>query len=218
MVARSVLPLEFEDIDERRETKSEADPVLVVDDANQTDALAELEERLCLQAEKNSQEIERARESARLDARVELENEFEEKVAGERELIAAACERFARERTKYFAEVESEVVRLALAVAARVLHREACLDPLLLRGVVRVALEQLHENSMAKLRVPESQVDAWSRVITKDREGVVVTADPGVVEGDCVLETSVGRVELGVKAQMEEIEKGFFDLLRQRPA
>jgi flagellar assembly protein FliH len=28
----------------------------------------------------------------------------------------------------------------------------------------------------------------------------------------------VGRVELGVAAQLEEIEKGFFDLLHQRPA
>ena len=35
--------------------------------------------------------------------------------------------------------------------------------------------------------------------------------------GECVLETRVGTVELGVKAQLEEIEKGFFDLLQQRP-
>jgi flagellar assembly protein FliH len=35
---------------------------------------------------------------------------------------------------------------------------------------------------------------------------------------ECVLETSVGRVELGVKAQLIEIERGFFDLLGQRPA
>ena len=36
--------------------------------------------------------------------------------------------------------------------------------------------------------------------------------------GECVLETSVGKVELGVSAQLEEIEKGFFDLLQQRPS
>jgi flagellar assembly protein FliH len=36
--------------------------------------------------------------------------------------------------------------------------------------------------------------------------------------GECVLETNVGRVELGVSAQLEEIERGFFDLLQQRPA
>ena len=57
------------------------------------------------------------------------------------------CEEFARERTKYFADVEAEVVKLALAIAARVLHREAELDPLLLTGVVRVALEKVAEDS-----------------------------------------------------------------------
>ena len=36
-------------------------------------------------------------------------------------------------------------------------------------------------------------------------------------QGECVMETSVGRVELGVAVQLEEIEKGFFDLLQKRP-
>jgi flagellar assembly protein FliH len=36
--------------------------------------------------------------------------------------------------------------------------------------------------------------------------------------GECVLETNIGRVELGVSAQLAEIEKGFFDLLQMRPA
>ena len=38
-------------------------------------------------------------------------------------------EEFRRERSRYFAGVEAEVVKLALAIAARVLHREAKLDP-----------------------------------------------------------------------------------------
>ena len=41
---------------------------------------------------------------------------------------------FAESVLRYFAGVEAEVVKLALAIAARVLHREAKLDPLLLTG------------------------------------------------------------------------------------
>jgi flagellar assembly protein FliH len=41
-------------------------------------------------------------------------------------------EQFRGARERYFAEVEQEVVKLALAIAARVLHREAQMDPLLL--------------------------------------------------------------------------------------
>ena len=48
-----------------------------------------------------------------------------------------------QERDRYLHAVEHEVVKLALAVAARILRREAQMDPLLLTGAVRVALGQL---------------------------------------------------------------------------
>jgi flagellar assembly protein FliH len=39
-----------------------------------------------------------------------------------------------------------------------------------------------------------------------------------MARGECVLETSVGTVELGIEAQLGEIERGFFDLMQKRPA
>jgi len=45
-----------------------------------------------------------------------------------------------------------------------------------------------------------------------------VIGDAKLKRGDCVLETAMGTVELGVETQLEEIEKGFFDLLRLNPA
>jgi flagellar assembly protein FliH len=125
-------------------------------------------------------------------------------------------EEFARERSRYFADVEAEIVRLALAIAARVLHRESKLDPLLLAGVVRVALEKVKEDGATVLRVPVSEVEMWRGLALS---GVMdVAGDERMDAGECLLETSVGKVELGVSAQMEEIEKGFFDLLQQRPS
>jgi flagellar assembly protein FliH len=44
-----------------------------------------------------------------------------------------------------------------------------------------------------------------------------VVADAKLGRGECVLETKMGTVELGVRVQLEEIEKGFFDLLNHRP-
>ena len=75
--------------------------------------------------------------------------------------FCGACEQFGRERARYFAGVEAEVVKLALAIAARVLHREAKLDPLLLAGAVRVALEKVAEDSAMVLRVPVEEVEMW---------------------------------------------------------
>ena len=65
--------------------------------------------------------------------------------AEERRIRQAAelVENLAHERDQYLHAVEYEVVKLALAVAARILRREAQMDPLLLTGAVRVALGQL---------------------------------------------------------------------------
>jgi flagellar assembly protein FliH len=144
---------------------------------------------------------------------------MEKRIAGERQSIVLTCERFARERARYFASVEEEVVRLALAIAARVLYRETGIDPLILKGAVRVALEKVQGKETAVLHAPEEQVEDWKKILLEaHREDVSVIGDSRLQAGECILETSVGRVDLGVKAQLEEIEKGFFDLLQQRPA
>ena len=180
---------------------------------------AELDARLLSQTEQMSREIEEARREAKAEARREWKRELEDRIAKERFVILTACDEFRRERMKYFVQVEAEVVKLALAIAARVLHREASFDPLLLTGVVRVALEKVAEDSAAVLRVHASAVNRWREVFS---EGVgpslQIVGDERLSAGECVLETNVGRVELGVSAQLEEIERGFFDLMQQRPA
>ncbi|HEY1966102.1 MAG TPA: FliH/SctL family protein, partial [Acidobacteriaceae bacterium] len=180
---------------------------------------AELEGRLRSQAEEISRAVEEAKSEAKADARREWEKELEERIAEERLAIHAACDGFRRERTKYFAQVEAEVVKLALAIAERVLHREASFDPLLLTGVVRVALEKVAEDSTAVLRVNASAVEIWRVALGKSvGPSLQIVGDERLSAGECVLETNVGRVELGVSAQLEEIERGFFDLMQQRPA
>ena len=181
--------------------------------------VAALDGRLRSQAEQMSAEMEMARNEARAEARLEWEQELEERIVGERRAVLRACEEFIRERSRYFSGVETEVVKLALAIAARVLHREAKLDPLLLTGVVRVALEKVAEDSATVLRVPVDGMKRWREVFAATPESSLkVVGDERLAAGECVLDTNVGRVELGVSAQLEEIERGFFDLMQQRPA
>ncbi len=56
-------------------------------------------------------------------------------------------------------------MKLALAVAARILRREAQMDPLLLTGAVRVALGQLAASSEVRLLVPPAKLDLWTETI-----------------------------------------------------
>ena len=103
---------------------------------------------------------------------------------------------------------------LALAIAARVLHREAQSDPALLAATVRAALSRLQEGSAAVLRVPAAEFALWEQVFPHGSEPVVqVSADERMTVGDCALETVVGRVEMGIAVQLEEITRGFSELI-----
>jgi flagellar assembly protein FliH len=156
--------------------------------------------------------------------RAELESQMQAALLRERQRVTEAVAQFREARERYFQDIEQEVVRLALAIAGRVLHREAQLDPLLLEGVVRVALEKMADRSGVVLRVAAADVSAWEQVFAASHAGEAEPERPNVREdarlerGECRLETRMGTVELGVRVQLEEIEKGFFDLLHRRPA
>jgi len=181
--------------------------------------LKALDGRLRSQADQISLDLKIARNEAKAEARLEWQQELEERIVEERRVVWKTCEEFVRERARYFAGVEAEVVKLALAIAARVLHREATLDPLLLTGVVRVALEKVAEDSTLVLRVPAGAIEMWREAFaTSPESSLQVVGDERLSAGECMLDTSVGKVELGVSAQLEEIERGFFDLMQQRPA
>ncbi|SNS44903.1 flagellar assembly protein FliH [Granulicella rosea] len=162
--------------------------------------------------------IDAARAEARVEARREMEREVEARLAAERERVATVCADFIRDRQRYFADAEEQVVKLALAIAARVLHRESMMDPLLLAGAVRVAIAKVEDTSAVSLRVVPADEAMWRGVFPPGSEPIIeVQGDERLMPGEVVLETVVGRVELGVAVQLEEIEQGFFDLLQRRP-
>lgn len=176
---------------------------------------AEFEARL---AEENRKAFEAGRERGRLEGRqAEREALGPANAAAEAQRMRHSVElveSFAQERDKYLHAVEREVVELALAVAARILRREAQMDPLLLTGAVRVALGQLSGSTQVTLLVPPAELDLWTETIALlPRLSVKpqVLAGEGMLQGDCRIETGLGSVDLGIRAQLGEIERGFFD-------
>jgi flagellar assembly protein FliH len=179
---------------------------------------------------------------------IELERAREEDERRHREAIAAAREKAAHELTaalheqqekltrdyagsvqtavaafelkqeRYFAEAEAAVVRLALSIAARVLHRETQLDPLMLRGVVRVALEDAQQGAICVLEVSAAEAEAWEKWLAGQPARVEVRGRGDVPPGHCRLEIGASSADLSVHAQLAEIERGFFDLLQSRPS
>jgi len=131
-----------------------------------------------------------------------------------RQQLAELVRRFDSSCSQYLHEVEKEVVALALAIAARILRRESQMDPLLLTGAVRVALGQLSKTTQVRLRVPQVDSALWTEAIAHLPNLAVrpeIVADTELHSGDCLVETDLGGTDLGLRSQLAEIERGFFD-------
>lgn len=165
-----------------------------------------------------SETLRETYERGRNEALESLKAEMEQKLAEEHVAVSRVVQQFEEEKKRYFTEVESEVVRLSLAIAERVLHREAAMDPTLLAGAARVALEQVADGSEAVLRVAAEEAQRWNEMMEKVATAVQIEPDEHLAKGEAVLKTRSGSVQLGLKAQLAEIERGFFELLRRRPA
>jgi len=173
-------------------------------------------------AKRLADEVRKAFEAGREKGRQEgRQAEHEAQAAA---LTAALTERgrqaaklvdgFAQERDRLFHAVEHEVVDLALAVAARILRREAQMDPLLLTGAVRVALGQLSATTQVTLKVPPAELDLWTEAMALLPNLALkptVVSSEAMRLGDCQVETALGSVDLGIRSQLGEIERGFFD-------
>src|ERR1035437_3583377 len=183
--------------------------------ADESKLRAEFEQRI---AEETRRSFEAGRERGQIEGR-QSEREAQaaaEEAREERRVREAAelIERFGEARDRYLQEAEQEVVKLALAVAARILRREAQMDPLLLTGAVRVALGQLAASTEVRLRVPAADLDLWNEAINLLPNLALkptLAAGEGMHLGDCEIDARMGSVDLGIRAQLGEIERGFFD-------
>ena len=99
-----------------------------------------------------------AREMGRQEGEAQGRAAGEPHLAQVRASVDAALAGFARDRAQYYQQVETEVVQLALAIARKILHREAQVDPMLLAGLVRITLEKIESATKVVVRVHPQQV------------------------------------------------------------
>ncbi|MFP5229858.1 MAG: FliH/SctL family protein [Acidobacteriota bacterium] len=176
-------------------------------------------------AEKHSEaelatRIAKERAEAAAQTEMKLRQEMEQKLQAAQAGISKSLQDFADQRNDYFTKVEAEVVQLALSIAAKILHREAQVDPMLVATLVRMAIERMSEQSVVTVRVPTGRVQTWAQYFAgkPNLAHVQILEDAQLGPNDCVLQTELGSANFGLEAQLKEVERGFFDLLALRPA
>lgn len=163
---------------------------------------------------------EQVRAQGRKEGQAEARKAFDDQLARERTAVATALAQFTGDRAAYFQKVEGEVVQLALSIARKILHREAQLDPLLLAGIVRVALEKIDGATGVVLRIHPQDAADWRRYLAMHLQPAdlpEIVEDPAQPPDRCSLETSMGTAAIGLEVQLKEIEQGLMDLMAARP-
>ena len=183
-------------------------------------AVAERRAEVELSEVELAERVKRERTEAAMQTEQRLRQEYELKLQAARSTVVTAISGFEAQRTEYFARVESEIVQLALAIAAKILHREAQVDPMLVATLVRMAVEKMREGSKVMVRVSPLNVPQWKAYL-KNHSSVArveVVEDEELNQNDCLLVTELGTTNFGLDSQLKEVEQGFFDLLALRPA
>jgi flagellar assembly protein FliH len=175
--------------------------------------------RFSLSEQELNARIGQAVTAAKLELERQLRDECERKLEAERSRITQLIEEFHQERAEYYSKVEPELVQMILSVAGKILHREAQVDRMLVAALAKVAVENLQQRSHVVLRVAPEACAEWREFFAKHLTGtkVEILEDSQLEREGCLLETELGSADVGIEAQLKEIERGFFDLLAARP-
>jgi len=131
--------------------------------------------------------------------------------------LAGAIQELAALRRRVRMDAEEDAVRLVVAVARRVLHRELAVDPEALLGIVKAAFERIDAREIHCVRVHPEDAPILERHLKSSATParIQVTPDPSLMRGSAIFETSRGNVDASISAQLGEIERGFVDLVRR---
>lgn len=132
--------------------------------------------------------------------------------------LLRTVEDLAGTRDAFRREAEEDLVRLSLGVARRILNRELSIDPDALLGVVRVALGKFDARELHRVRVAtadEATIRAGIESLRLARR-IEIIGDPGLERGALLFETVKGTLDASIETQLEEIERGFLDLLGKK--
>lgn len=131
--------------------------------------------------------------------------------------FAKAVEEIAGLRPGLRREAEADIVKLAIAIARRVIRRELAVDPEALHGLVLAALQKLQMQEICRVRVHRSHAAALMELLNKTGgAGIEIVPEVSGGPGTVVFETARGNLEASVESQLDEIERGLADLLRRQ--
>jgi len=174
--------------------------------------------KIVQQAHQQAEQVRRQAEVAgRKAAEAAVERILDEKVAKRMQTLLPALEQVVREindlKGALLVEWENSALKVASAMAERIIGREAAFDPKISLETIREALRlaagateiRLYINPMDYTNLG-SQVQRVAASLAKLSPNEIV-ADSTITPGGCRVETKHGEIDLQVRSQLKRIEE-----------
>lgn len=116
-----------------------------------------------------------------------------------------------REREQWLAAWESQVMRMVVAVAEKVIRREITISPDVSHDIIRQTLQLVAGNSRIRIRLhpqDKERLGDFSSEMTASLSGIAdaqLVADESVSAGGCLVETEHGTVDARIETQLQRI-------------
>jgi flagellar assembly protein FliH len=166
---------------------------------------------------REAQALEQARREGFSAGVASGRREAEEQIRPAMDGLARNLAELARSGDAIREEATHDLVRLAISIAARVIHREVSLDPDALIGLVKTAFLKIQSREVQRVRMHP----ALESLVRKSLEqcgapkNLLLVADSALKPGEMFLETSQGILDASVDTQLREIERGLIDRLER---
>ncbi|TAM74119.1 hypothetical protein EPN44_11955 [bacterium] len=135
----------------------------------------------------------------------------EEEMAGALSALRSIVEAARDGRRSVIASAEAEIVRLAMLVAQRVVHREIESDPRVVLDVARAAIARLSDKETMVVRVNPGDLEtvrtAREELFPGDARQIRFVGDLRVDRGGVVIDTEAGSVDAKIEHQLQEARR-----------
>lgn len=158
-----------------------------------------------------------AREQGRRDASADIERMVDEGVADRMQQVLPAVDSIVVEARRawqaWAADWRSEAIRLAVAIAGRIVRRQIDRHPTITLSLVEEALALAAGSPHLTLHLyPADEAALGTQVAAlvarlRPLATAEVVADERIERGGCVVETQLGRIDLQASSQLARIEE-----------
>lgn len=199
------------DAEQLASAAKQAAAIIAEADARRGKAFAEADQMVA-EAKARVAEIERtAREKGRAEAQAQAQVALDRAVADLRTQLTNSLDEVAQLRVTMAARAEQDLVRLALAIAQKIVQREVRVDHEIALTLTRVALSRIHSRAGAVVRLhPDDYAYALAhRERLAGETAIELVEDRSVGPGGCIVQSEMGEIDARIEQQFAEIEQDF---------